>query len=281
MRGRVPAMIVASTCTASVLLAWIGAAAVALVVLRFGVNASMAVVMAALIPGGIWAYLGEPGPLTTIVAIVVLAEILRLTRAWSLVLVALPLVVAAWCLSLLYLAPDYVAQLVMQLQHVAEQLFARLNEQRTAASQTPLSMAELPGEQQLLGMFGLMQTMTCLLSLLFARWWQAALYNPGGFREEFHQLRLGRVQVVILVAGLVLLSYSEAFRVWSWLFAVPLCVAGIALAHGLAGIHTIARQWLVVFYIALVFFAPIVPLLMMLAIADSALDFRNRWRPDS
>jgi len=28
----------------------------------------------------------------------------------------------------------------------------------------------------------------CLLML--ARWWQAVLYNPGGFQQEFHQFKL-------------------------------------------------------------------------------------------
>mgnify|MGYP007113695048 CR=1 FL=1 len=29
-----------------------------------------------------------------------------------------------------------------------------------------------------------------VFGLLLGRWWQALLYNPGGFRSEFHQLRL-------------------------------------------------------------------------------------------
>ena len=223
-------------------------------------------------------YAGEIGPVATICCIVVLAMLLRATRSWPVVLTALPVIVGSWCLGLLFVAPEFVAQLLEQLQLVMSDFFARLNEQRAAQQQEPVQMGAMPDSVQLLGMFGLMQVLTCTLSLMLARWWQSLLYNPGGFQQEFHVLRLDKMQVVALVAGLVLLSSSEQYQFWSWLFAVPLVLAGIALVHGLVAQMGLAGQWLVLFYVALVLFAPLTPFVMMMAIADSAVDFRQRWK---
>ena len=277
MRGRTEAALIAGSCTASLLFAWVGIAAVALVVLRLGFSAASTVILASLVPATAWAlFAGEIGPIATLCCIIVLALVLRTTASWSWLLTVMPLVIGGWCLGLLLLAPDYVAQLVQQLEQITAQFMQQLNEQRAAAEQEPLPLREAPSGQQLVGFFGLMQSVVCAVILLVARWWQSVLYNPGGFRDEFHALRLEKLQVVALVLGLVLLSSSTEYQMWSWLFALPLVVAGIALVHGLFGIHAIPRQWLVVFYLALVIANPMLPFLLMLAVADTALDFRQR-----
>ena len=46
-----------------------------------------------------------------------------------------------------------------------------------------------------------------VMSLILARWWQALLFNPGGFQKEFHSFSLDAKIAVLLVmiVGLVLL----------------------------------------------------------------------------
>ncbi len=44
-----------------------------------------------------------------------------------------------------------------------------------------------------------------IVTLLIARWWQSALFNPGGFREEFHALRLPRTLVFATLLSLLCL----------------------------------------------------------------------------
>ena len=279
MRGRSQAMLVAALGTFSLLFAWLGAAAVALVIMRLGMNAGVTVLLAAIVPGAFWTMLnGEIGPLSTVLCVAMIALVLRWTRDWSSVMVALPMVIGCWCMSLLLFAPELFAGWLAQLQQVTDQLFARMNEQREAAGQEVI--ADMPQQtvEQLLGVFALMQLLSSVLSLMVARWMQALLYNPGGFREEIHGLRLNKWHVVLLVLGLVLLSNNETYRIWSWLFALPICIAGLALVHGVFRLRNISGQWLLLFYIALFFLAPLTPLLMMLAIADSALDFRGRLR---
>ena len=111
---------------------------------------------------------------------------------------------------------------------------------------------------------------------LVGRWWQALLYNPGGFQQEFYQLRLSRTNIFVLVAGLVLFSSIEGYHQWAWLFAIPIIIVGIALVHALVALKQLSRHWLFGFYVIFITFAPVVPLLMMAVIADSALDFRLR-----
>ncbi|NNL57625.1 MAG: hypothetical protein HKO71_07720, partial [Pseudomonadales bacterium] len=134
-----------------------------------------------------------------------------------------------------------------------------------------------PSGLQIMGMLALLQAMTTLFSVVVARWWQALLYNPGGFREEFHQMRLQRLHALLLVAGFVALVAVPDYSFWAWLFIAPLLVAGLALVHGMADIMGWPARWLVIFYLLAFFiFRPLLALLAACAVADSALDFRSR-----
>ena len=121
-----------------------------------------------------------------------------------------------------------------------------------------------------------------LASLLLARWWQALLYNPGGFREEFHALRMGRrsslVALVLFGAGLFGGGMLEALATNLALVAVMLFLfQGLATAHGLAGKLKLATGWLVALYAVLILAPPqMVVVLSALGFADAWVDFRGR-----
>jgi hypothetical protein len=116
-------------------------------------------------------------------------------------------------------------------------------------------------------------------ALLLARWWQALLFNPGGFRSEFHSLRLGRPLAALLLA----LFGAAALSGWPPLINSVLMlgalytVQGIALMHAIAFTRQLSVAWLLLFYLLLL------PLLsqwvMALAVADAWADFRGRIRP--
>lgn len=269
----------------TLLLAWLGCAAVALVILRRGLQASASVFLLVLLLAAVWAYTGNIIPLSTLLCTSALAVALRTTRSWSIVITLTPFVIMTWAVALLVFASDYVAQLLVYAEQgldvfkeqlalasanggnkdVAEQLLAQM---------PPLTAAHLVGN------LAFMQMLLTLMSLLTARWWQAKLYNPGGFQQEFYQLRLSRANILVLVAGLVLFSIIEGYHQWTWLFAIPIIIVGIALVHALVALKQLSRPWLIGFYLLFVTFAPIVPLLMMAVIADSALDFRSRISKD-
>jgi hypothetical protein len=118
--------------------------------------------------------------------------------------------------------------------------------------------------------------------LLLARWWQSLLYNPGGFRAEFHQLRLHRGVAIVTIAALFLnlTGIELGGMLLDYLILLLLSaffVHGLALVHGLVGKHEANTSWLVGMYVLLVIFLPYAESLLSAAgLADSWFDFRAR-----
>ncbi|MBS1211507.1 MAG: hypothetical protein H6R26_123 [Proteobacteria bacterium] len=82
--------------------------------------------------------------------------------------------------------------------------------------------------------------MSLIFGLLIARWWQASLFNPGGFRAEFVGLRLHTGVAyagVGCIAAALLAGEGVAEFAWntSAVFFVLFAVAGFAVMHSLLG----------------------------------------------
>ena len=265
----------------TLLLAWLGSAAVAMAILRRGLQASANIFLFVLLLAAAWAYTGNIVPLSTLLCSSALAVALRATSSWSMVITLTPLVIIIWAGALLVFASDYVALLMVYAEQGLE-VFKQQLELAAANGGNPeraeQMLAQMPPltAEHLLGNLAFMQMLLTLISLFTARWWQAKLYNPGGFQQEFYQLRLSRANILLLVVGLVLFSSIEGYHQWAWLFAIPIIIVGIALVHALVALKQLSRHWLFGFYVMFITFAPVVPLLMMAVIADSALDFRLR-----
>jgi hypothetical protein len=136
--------------------------------------------------------------------------------------------------------------------------------------------------EMMCGVIAVALLMHLLASLFVARWWQAMLYNPGGFAKEFHQLRLHNL--IGLLGGGALVSIllpSGTIPVFltclGAIFLVPLFLQGLAVVHGVLK-HTHSTQlWLVLTYGVLVIFMPqMVLFLIGIGLADIWLDFRAR-----
>jgi len=123
-----------------------------------------------------------------------------------------------------------------------------------------------------------------MVSLLLARWWQAQLFNPGGFSKEFRQLRLHRVTAVITlsVAAVWLLSGigEPGFVTYViFLLGAGWFLQGLSLAHATLGRLKAGIGWLIGIYVLLVFAMPhMVTALAVAGFADSWFDFRARLR---
>lgn len=119
-----------------------------------------------------------------------------------------------------------------------------------------------------------------MISLIIARWWQAALYNPGGFQREFHALRLGRGAAVALVVVLVLSLVDGVAAVANDIAMVGVAMylfQGLALVHRMVAAFHAHALWLVGLYVVMVLVAPqMVLLLSAMGFADTWLDFRAR-----
>ena len=138
--------------------------------------------------------------------------------------------------------------------------------------------AARPTAAQIAGMLGAGTGMTSVLCLLLARYWQAALYNPGGFGDEFRALRYPlAVSSVLAVASIALASLGLQYRTWAVIALLPLTFAGLALVHARVRHREQGMGWLTGFYAAWLLLDPVKILVVGIAIADSWFDFRQRW----
>jgi hypothetical protein len=130
----------------------------------------------------------------------------------------------------------------------------------------------------LVSFFALSQAFSMVVMLMIARWCQSALYNLGGFRQEFHQLRLSpAVSGSIVLAMAVCYIFGDQLGRWLPLLTVPLVFASIGLAHWLMANRELSKTWVAGFYGTLVLLFQIVyPFLASLALMDSWFDIRNR-----
>jgi hypothetical protein len=122
-----------------------------------------------------------------------------------------------------------------------------------------------------------------LLGLLLARYWQAVLYFPGGFRQEFLALNarptMAYGSFMVLAVGMLAGGpWSEA----AWNIAVVLLVLytfiGTAVVHALLSATKAKRFLLPAFYILLIVAIPqiLVPLTALTGFSDTWLNLRKR-----
>ncbi len=119
-------------------------------------------------------------------------------------------------------------------------------------------------------------------TLILARWWQAVLYNPGGFGQEFHQLRFPALLGYVTL-GLFALSVVGGGE-FGWARDLLLILASLFLLQGLAVLHSVAartganRAWLVVLYLLLFFVMPHAILVVSgVGLADTWANLRARF----
>jgi|SRR5690625_58882 len=272
MRGREQAVLVAALSTATMLLSWLGAAVVALVTLRKGTRAGLQVLLWALLPAVlITHFMREVGTLAVLLAVMALALLLRSSRSWSGVLVLASLCGALVALILKGVAADYLDQLAERFLQLTGLMVESLGGAAEAAA------LPAPDAHLLAGMLGLNVAVTALLCLMLARWWQALLYNPGGFRAEFHRLRLPPATALASLAlGTALFALGPSWRTWAMMAWLPLVVAGFGLFHGLVGQRAAGRGWLVAGWLLWLLLDPLKLVFLLLAVADSWMDFRGR-----
>lgn len=274
MRGRAQAIGVAIIGIILPFFVWVSAAVVGLVALRrSGQDAFVVLGWSVLAAVAIMLWQGDPGPVVALIGIAVAAWVLRWSRSWPLALVTIVVVALLSALVLNTLGSRFVTELAGLLN----EFLAKLREQM---SPEQAALIGVMSAVQINGLLGLRNASLITIALLLARWWQAKLYNPGGFREEFHSLRLPvPVTLGLLAAGLLIAQVGNDYRVWAALFALPFVVAGFALMHGLVGIKRWGRGPLIVLYIAwLLAWELVTGVLLLLAVVDSWWDFRGRLR---
>ncbi len=112
-----------------------------------------------------------------------------------------------------------------------------------------------------------------ITSVLLARAWQSALFNPGGFWQEFFSLYLPR-WVTYLTLFIMVISFAGIEGV-SWLaqniltvLIVMHVVQGIVTVHRTIQNRKLSRSWLIVMYSFLIFMPQMALFIAFLGIVD-------------
>jgi hypothetical protein len=272
MRGPLQAGGVAAVTTAVPLLFWIGAAVIGLVILRLGVRQGLNTGLWALLPALGWAVYGQdPTALVVLLQTMLMTSILRSSQAWERALLSGAFLAILTGLMLPLMYPVLMDDLVQAGIEFYEQYNAEVA--RELGSELELIIRDTMSASMAGTYFA-----TAVGMAMLARAWQARLYNPGGFRKEFHSLRLSPVIAVLCAVTMVIgpvLGLNSLLLAWA--AGTPLFIAGLALVHGVVGRKQWSGQWLVIFYIAMVVLGPsLMMLLLVMAFVDSWLDIRGR-----
>lgn len=267
MRGRTQAAVVA------IIGSWlplVSAATVALVSFRRGAQDGVLILLWACLPAMLGLFDADIGPLMAMISlaglaiVMVVALLQRSYQSWP---VSLMVAVALGCLA---------ALLVAQFTNPAEDLARALN----TVFQPPDQTADLSiNPLMALGFIAFGLAANSIASLFVARWWQAILYNPGGFQAEFHGLKLPLVPALVCFAASMYCWLQDGSYVfWALVFALPLLMVGLAIAHSLVKQKQAGKFWLVLAYIALVLFTgPVTLFLSGIALLDTWMNFRSRF----
>jgi len=165
-------------------------------------------------------------------------------------------------------------------EQALKELFTPVLEQTTTGDQQALNTVFSKLAPHMTGYLAAAMTFNILICLFMARWWQAILYNPGGFQQEFHNLRIGKV-VAIVAAGLLLISIlpmglvsslaSDFLKVILALFVLQ----GLSVIHAVVLIKKLQTVWLVAVYVLLVLMSE---LIAMVGFVETWVDFRGKLK---
>lgn len=129
------------------------------------------------------------------------------------------------------------------------------------------------------GFFVSMVLLNAVFNLLVARWWQARLFNPGGFQREFLGIRLS-YRLVITFAVLALLAVLKVEWVLD-LFPVVMVaffVGGFSVMNAWLLHLKHGRILMILFLVLLILrFMFVGVAVMIVAMVDSIVDVRKRW----
>ncbi|MDA8679699.1 hypothetical protein N9L80_05275 [Luminiphilus sp.] len=275
MRGRWQALGVAVLGSGSLLFGWVSAAAIALVTLRNGSAAGGWLTLWAILPAIIIAAIsGDTGSVLLLLGTFSLAVILRESVSLSLaVMASVPLALLGGAALTLFNGV-FLQELVATFNQALAQFEQELVEGE--AAEMVFNAVSVP---QVAALLATGNAVIALLSLILGRYWQASLYNPGGFGEEFRALRLP-VGAVLLMASTALILWwlGPDWRVWSAVVVLPLTIVGFSLIHAFAKRTGKGVTWLTLMYALWIVLDLVKWLWVGCVVIDTFADVRGRWR---
>lgn len=263
-------------------LSYLSGATVALVTLHRGGKEGLLLVVGTLLIAGLLAIPIFGSPAITVLFLLVfwlpvwvLAAVLRRTVSWGHTLKVAAFLTLGFVLLAFVVVDDlprlWYEWLAPNIEILKESGFINSDEHSEEILQSVANL--ITGFVAASVMFGV------IVSLIIGRWFQAILFNPGGLKNEFHSLSIGR-NFTYLVIGLMCaaLLLKDVLVV-----ALAIVAFVIFLFQGLAVIHAIVDRrkahvaWLFVLYgVMVVAFPQFVALVSMLGIMDNWLNIRAR-----
>lgn len=272
MRGRWQALAVAVLGSVLVFAAPISAAAIALVTMAQGTRDGTWVALWSLLPALLLGWVsGDYGTGFLLLSVFVGAMVLLQTLSLSLALLAIVPVSAVGGVLLLTLNSAFLEAMLSMLDTWIAALQAE-------SPESGESLNELrPTVTQVAGLMATGNALMASLSLLLGRYWQAVLFKPGAFGEEFRAFKLPRVltALLVLVAMLGALNGSEA-AAWSALAGIPVTLAGFALFHHIAKRQQLGGTFLTVSYVLWIIVDGLKVGVLLAVLLDAFLDLGRR-----
>lgn len=254
---------------------------VALVALRRGVESGMQVVLGALVLTSLLAIIAGlnlmvgPGFAVVIWAPVWFCAVaLRRTESQGLMVFAAGLLALAFAVLMHFWVADVEAMWWEQFE-----AWVSDNLEPEAAAQYQQLLEDAKPLLNAMMAAGLL--LSLVLTVILARWWQSLLFNPGGFRAEFHHLALPRgLTIAALVAVAMTLMDTGVYH---WFFRDTLIILvfmylfqGVAVAHRTVARRELSAAWLIGMYVLMLLMPQVALLVACLGMVDAWL-----WRSQS
>ena len=216
---------------------------------------------------------GDTGSVMLLLGAYGLAAVLRETVNLSLAVMASVPVALLSGLALTLLNGAFLEELVTTFNQALTQLERDLSQE--GSQQLAFNALSVP---QVAALLATGNAVIALMSLMLGRYWQAALYNPGGFGDEFRTLSLPREAVLIMAAAATALWWmGPEWRVWSAVAVLPLTVVGFALAHAYAAQTGKGVTWLTLIYVVWIVLDPAKWVWVVCVVVDAFVNFRAKW----
>jgi len=272
MRGPKQAILLASISVMLPMMFWFGAATIALITLRQGLSQGLVVFIWTIIPAlGWWFGLQDPSALIVLISTLAMAGVLRYTVSWQSTLVTGGVI----SLVIGLLAPYIMPEMINMLMEMGEVM---LQEMAKTAPEEYNTILDSAFRSLMIASFAASFYGMAVGSVFLARSWQARLFNPGGWQEEFHQMRLSpRFVMGVVLAVMFASSINIEPALVLMIATVPFIVCGLALVHGVVGKRKLGGQWIFGLYASVfILFPTVLILLVVLALLDSLVNFRSR-----
>lgn len=264
MHGRRQAIIVVVLTGLFPMIYCLSAAVVGLVNLRKSTTEGLIILLWSLLPAVLLWLAGDNTPVVLMLSTAILAQALKHFNSWSKVIMLGTVLGILTQLSLVWQV-GFVEQWVS----IVEEAIVMQQSQGIVVEYTADELVRL-----LLSFYGAYNFITVISCLVLARWWQAVLYNPGGFKAEFHQLKL-EPGFAVLLAGFIIAALTGVPPLDTWLviMCIPPLLSGLALLHYLVAYKKLGLSGIVIAYLLAMFISPMV---ILLGLIDSVMNFRKR-----